>query len=158
MGWVAKHISSEIAEYVFNIRITLTNRSLFQRDVRPDLTIDFDGLENQLAELPEMLCFFDQLLAEQRATVSTLEAEQEVTKATIIDEIIDRSRQQGIKTSVQVMNNIINADDRMTLLQAKIIKEEKAENKIRAVVNALQRKSDHLRSLAGFKREEKKQA
>jgi hypothetical protein len=158
MSWVSRHISPEIAEYIFNIRINLANRSLFQRDVRSDLTIDFDGLENQLAELPEMLCFFDQLLAEQRATVSVLEAEQEVTKATIINEIVERSRQQGIKTSVQVMNNIINGDDRMTLLLARIIKEEKTENKIRAVVNALQRKSDHLRSLAGFKREERKQA
>lgn len=158
MSWVSKNVTEEIAGYVFNIKLDLDKRTLFQRDVRPDLVIEFDSLEQQLAELPEMLCFFDQLLAEQRAKVATIEAGMEVAKATIIEGLLDSSKQHNIKLSVQTMNNIVYSDERMIVKQAELIRESKRENKLRAVVYALQRKSEHLRSLAGFKREEIRQS
>jgi hypothetical protein len=157
MSWIKRNIEPGVADYLFNIRINLPNRTLFQRNVRPDLVIDFEDLERQLQELPEMLCFFDSLLAEQRAKVATLEAKKEAIKGDLTDEILDRSKREGVKFSVQAIKDITQADDRMMQTQAEIIKETKIEHRLRAVVSALQRKSEHLRSLAGFKREEKRQ-
>lgn len=158
MSWITDSIENSVADYLFNIKIELPNRTLFQRDVRPDVAIDFDDLEKQLVELPEQLVFFDMILAEQRAKVATIEARKEATRGDLTAEIQEKARLNGIKLSVQTMKEIAQADDRMIEIESKIINETRKEHKIRALVNALQRKSEHLRSLAGFKREENKQS
>ena len=118
MNWIEKNIPEDVADYLFNIRITsLPARiGVYQRNVRPDVIVDFDLLEEQLEE----------------------------------------ARESGISIRREDLKDMINADPLLIELEKDIIMDTRAEEKLRAVVRALQVKSEHLRSLAGFKREEKR--
>jgi len=158
MSWIAKNVDPDVADYLFNLRVELPGRTVFQKDVRPDLRIDFDDLEEELAVLPEQLVFFDMLLAEQRAVVAVLEARKEAVRGQIVSTIQEKARLDGVKLSVQVIKDLALADERMIRVEAEIVNESRKEHKIRALVYALCRKSEHLRSLAGFKREEQRRS
>ena len=156
MSWVTKNIDKSVADYIFTLRVDLPNRTLFQRDVRPDLIIDYEDLIGQLTELPEMLAFFDSLLAEQKVQVAVLEAKREAVRGDLTSEIIENARHNNVKLSIPTIKDIVVGDDRMIQIQAEMILKIRTEHKLKSVVNALQRKSEHLRSLAGFKREEQR--
>lgn len=156
MSWVDKNINSDIANWLFNIRIHVPNRSLFQRDVRPDISIDYDNIEEQLIEISEIICFWDQLLAEQKSVIATLGARMDAVKAEITTELYIKSDKASVKPPAYILKDLVNNDDRMIELSGRLIIESKRENKLKAVVSALQRKADSLRSLAGFKREERR--
>ena len=156
MGWVDKNIDDNIANWLFNIKIQLPDRSLFQRDVRPDISVDYDALEEQLAEIPAVICFWDQLLAEQRFVISVLEAKKDAIRAEVASELFKESGDAGVKMPAYILKDLVNNDERMIELMGKMIMEVRKENKLRAVVSSLQRKAESLRSLAGFKREERR--
>lgn len=160
MGWISKNIDLEVANYLFNIRLDcLPERvGVYQRDVRPDLQIDFEMLEEQLQESPEMVAFWDQLLAEQKSKVASLLRKKEVLRGFITRKIFDESKRNDVKIRREDLKDIINADEMMVTLESQIIRETRKEDKVKAVVKCLQMKVENLRSLAGFKREEKKQA
>lgn len=158
MGWITRNIDPDLSEWLFNIRVKLKDRSLIQRDIRPDVKINYDDLERQLCEVPEMMVFWDLILAEIKAEVATLETRKEALRADIIDEIKQKAEESNVRVSVQIMRDLVNSDDRMLVNAAELIDMQKKEHQIKAIVNALYRKSESLRSLAGFKREEHKRA
>ena len=158
MGWINDNVNLDVANFLFNIKITcLPDRiGVFQRDVRPDVTIDFEFLEEQLAQTPEMICFWDMLLAEQKAKVASLESRKDFIRGEITDRILTDCRDKKIEVRRADIEDLIKQDQDYVDHTVKLIQETRVENKLRAVISALQRKSDHLRSLSGFKKEEKR--
>lgn len=156
-SWVQKNVAPEIAGYLFNIKITsLPQRiGVFQRDSTTDLEIDYDQLEGQLEETPQIIAFYDLLLAEQKAVVATLEREEEVLRGVIAEAILKDARDNNYEVRRSDLENLIEADDTLIRLAAKNILAVRNENRLKAIVNALNAKVDNLRSLAGFKRQEK---
>lgn len=156
-SWVTNNIAPEIAGYLFEIKITsLPARiGVFKRDSAPDLEIDFDLLEQQLEEAPQVVVFYDMLLAEQKAVVATLEREEEVLRGTIAEAILKKARDNNYDVRRADLEDLLEADDQLILLASKKILATKTENKLKAVVNGLNAKIDNLRSLAGFKKQEK---
>ena len=57
-----------------------------------------------------------------------------------------------------VLDEIVEADDTMLALQSKLMIAERALSKLYGFVDSLKMKSEHLRSLAGFKRQEMRDA
>lgn len=160
MSWIAKNVQLDVADYLFNIRVNaLPERiGVYQRDVRPDVAIDYDMLEEQLAETPEMLVFWDLLLAEQTTKVAVLERRAKLLRGEVTQRILQDARdgEYGVRRSD--VEDIIESDEQVVNVEAEIILNTLVENKLKAVVSALRSKSENLRSLAGFKREEKRQA
>lgn len=159
MSWINKNINKDVADYLFNIKLDcLPDRiGVYQRDVRPDLTIDFEMLEEQLQETPEMLAFWDQLLAEQKAKVASLLRKKEITRGFVVRKMLEEANDAGVRLRSEDLKNILYADKSLVKLEREIIEESRKEDKVRAVVRTIQMKSEHLRSLSGFKREEKRQ-
>ncbi len=156
-SWITNNIAPEISGYLFNIKITsLPARvGVFQRDSAPDLEIDYDLLEQQLEETPQIIAFYDMLLAEQKAVVAMLEREEEVLRGTIAEAILKNARDNDYEVRRSDLENLVEADDQLILLASKKILAIRTENKLKAVVNGLNAKVDNLRSLAGFKKQEK---
>ena len=154
MSWVKANVAVEVADYLFNIKIKLPDRvGPYARDIRPDIIIDFEMLEEQLAETPEMIAFWDLLLAEQKAKVATLERGNRYLRGVITQELLGSAGDRELRRSD--LKDVIEADPRVADIEARLILEMRNEDKLRAVINALQKKSEHLRSLAGFKRVER---
>ena len=151
-----KNINSDVAQYLFNIRLDCLPKRIgvYQRDVRPDLVINFELLEEQLQETPEMLAFWDQLLAEQKALVAGLLVKKSIMRGYITKRMLKNAQDAGVRLRTTDMKDVINADPDLVKLEREIITESRKEDKVRSVVKTIQVKAEHLRSLAGFKREE----
>jgi hypothetical protein len=160
MGWIDKNINKDVADYLFNIKLNCMPKriGMFQRDLRPDVTIDFDNLEEELEQTPEMFAFWSQLFAEQKAKVAKLIRQREITRGYVRSTMLKEAREQGTTLRAEDLKEIINSDKYLVEIDKEIIIEKRKEDKVRAVVDALRLKSEHLRSLSGFKREEKKNA
>ena len=158
MSWIKENIQEDVADYLFNIRInSLPKRiGVFQRDVRQDIKIDFDDLETQLQETPEMIAFYDQLLAEQRMKLNILLRRKDIMRGRITKRMLDEAYESDINVRRTDLKDLINADPMLIDLEKDIIVESRTEEKVKSVVRVLQMKSEHLRSLAGFKREERR--
>lgn len=156
MSWVSENIAQDVADYLFNIKVSLPNRTVLARDIRPDILIDFDALEEQLETTPEMICFWNMLMAEQKAKCATLERQAIIVRSTIADRILKDAKEKNIELRRSDIKDIVEADEDIANIEAQTILEDKKHEKIKAVVESLQCKSRHLQSLAGFKREERR--
>lgn len=156
MSWITKNVDKDVANYLFNIKISsLPERiGLVQRDVRPDLTVDFELLEKQLEETPEMLAFWDLLLAEQKTKVAVLERQLLTARGTVVKRILEDNRASGVALRRSDLADIVETDDQILDCEARLIYEQRIESRLKCVVISIQSKAEVLRSLAGFKRQE----
>lgn len=154
--WISKNVSPQIAEYLFNIKISLPGRhGLFQKDVRADLAIDFDDLEKQLENTPQMLAFFDLLLSEQKYKVATLKRKLTMKRASITQHINQTSRMSGNDLRRTDLVELVEVDGEIKNLENQVIIEEYVESRLIVVVKSIINRSEILRSLAGFKKQER---
>jgi hypothetical protein len=154
---VKDNIQPEVIEYLFNLKITLPDRvGVFQRDIQADTDIDYEMLEEQLAHTPQMLCFFNMLLAEQVSKVKMLERKAKTIRGKIISATLSDAKVSGVEIRRMDMQDITNADPAVIQIDAEAIQQGKIQDKLEAVVDAIREKGNALRSLAGFKREEKR--
>jgi len=94
------------------------------------------------------------LLAEAKKEVATLERIIEARKGQVTKELLNAAQQGGIKTRASDVELLINTDERILDLESKLIIANKTLSKMFAIVDAVKMKSEHLRSLAGFKKQE----
>ena len=158
MSWVKDNITQpEIVEYLFNIRVNLPDRmGVFQHDIGPDIEINYDMLEEQLRDTPQIFCFFSMLVAEQTEKVKLLERKSKTIRGKIISKALTEA--QALKTELRRLDlqDITNADPVVIQIDAEVIHENRILEKLQATVETLIKKMDSLRSLSGFKREEKR--
>jgi hypothetical protein len=120
--------------------------------------VDFDLLEDQLQETPEMIAFWDMLLAEIKIRVEAISHAIRVQRGKITSRIINEAQAKQLDVKSTELKELINADPAMIQLELKLISAKKSEEKLKVVVEAATRKFDALRSLSGFKKVEKNQA
>lgn len=157
MSWLADHVDDKVVKYLFNVKVNLPESvGHFCRDSSIDLYVDFDKLESQLAEIPEIIALYDILLSEQRTNVDVLSLNLTVLKATVAETALKDAKTAGVDLRRMDVKDIIDSDPNVIEVATRILIEKRKEDKLKAVVLGLQKKADSLRSLAGFKREEKR--
>ncbi len=155
MGWIKDNIDKTVADYLFNVKVVLPSCTAIQRDIAPDIEINFELLEQQLQETPEMIAFWSMVLAEQEAKVEVCERRIKTTRGQIADAILKEARQNGYDIRSNDLKEIINQDKSLIEQEDSLIKSTRVRNRIKVVVESLNRKFDALRSLSGFKRLER---
>lgn len=157
MSWIETNVKKELSSFLFNIKVDLPNNNrVVQRDCRPDLPIDYELLEEQLMETPEMLAFYDVVLAHQKANVEIFERRAEYLKGVITRRLLKEAQAQQVNIRREDLKDLIESEEEINQTKARLILERCRENVLRAIVGSLKAKSENLRSLAGFKREEKR--
>jgi len=92
MRWFKDNVEEKISEALISILVVLPNKEKITRDFRPDLDIDYDLLEEQLADIPSIFAFWSVVLAEQKANTELIEREIKLRKALITRELLDESK------------------------------------------------------------------
>lgn len=156
--WFEENISEDIASTIIRLDITLPNKKKINRDFRPDVAIDYDELEEQLENTPSSYAFWSSVLAEQRAVVAIIERKVKARRSALTQELLDNAKISGIKIAQWQVDTLADSDDRLISYEAELILANRTLSKLYAVVDAIRMKSDNLRSLAGFKREELKES
>lgn len=148
----------EVASALFQLNFTLPNGQKVTGSFEADTKIDYDSLEEQLAETPAKYAFWSALLGEQKYAVSVLEKQVARRRSKLCEGFQASAQDEGIKLAKHVIDEMVQADTIMFELEARLLQANRTLSKLWVIENALKMKSEHLRSLAGFKREEKRLA
>lgn len=157
-AWFDKHIDPDIADAVIRLIVRLPNGSTVERDFRSDLHIDYDNLEHMLEEMPSLFAFWSMVLAEHRALVALQTRAVLIRRAELVREITDSARDAGVSVRRSDLDDLIEGDVELSKKSAALIKLKRTESKLFGIQDALKMKMDSMRSLAGFKREERRNA
>jgi hypothetical protein len=154
MGTWFDNLPDELQNSIMKVRVVLPDKEI-EYDFRPEIVPDYDRLEEQLQDTPQQFVFWSSVFAEQKAKVSILERELLMAKSKserLINE--ELRRHDNAKLGRPEVTAIIELNDNVHRISCQLIEEEKKLYKLKSIVEALKMKSEHLRSLAGFKREE----
>lgn len=157
MSWFDENLGDDLANQLIKIKTTVNDQKV-ERDVRPDVIIDYDQLERQLEETPSMFVFWSMLLAEAKKEVATLERVIAVRRGQVTRELLDAAKNENVKTRASDIESLMESDQRIIDLESKLILANRTLSKMFAIVDAIKMKSEHLRSLAGFKKQELRDA
>lgn len=152
MSWFDNALGGDFAK-LFHIKMEIDG-STYERDIRPDVAIDYDVLETQLQETPSIFCTWAMFLAEARKAVSVIERAIKNRRGQLTRELLDAAKKEGTKLRASDVEFLLEDDEEVQRLEAKLIGANKNLSKLFAIVDALRMKSENLRSLAGFKRQE----
>lgn len=154
MSWFEdNNIGDDIAKQLLRIKFT-DGENVIERDMRPDVIIDYDNLEHQLDETPAAFLFYSSMLAEAKKQVATLERTIKYRRARLAKELVDASKNDAVKLRASDIEILLDSDDNILALETKLLGAERTLSKVYAAVDAIKMKSEHLRSLAGFKKQE----
>ncbi len=151
-------IPAEIKDLLVKIRISIPDRKPISCNVMPLVKISYEQLETQLTQTPSIFCFWGMVHAEQKMIVSVLELNLQKRKAQLATEIIKQSKQDGFDARRSDIKDVLESDEEVLKMQARLVIEEKSLDKMNVLMDALRMKSEHLRSLSGFKKQELRDA
>ena len=148
----------ELIQTVFKLRVELPNGKLVTKDFSVDLEIDYDLLEEQLEQTPSMFAFLSSMLSEQKYVCAKFERQIARRRAKVIQHANETAQADGMKLHKYVLDEIVEADDLILEHQTKLMLAQRSLGKLYGLVDSMRMKSEHLRSLAGFKRQEMRNA
>jgi len=158
-GWISQHVPEELAESTaFRFKITLPNGNRVSVDLKPDVEVDYDHLERQLEDVPSQYIYWMALYSEMKAHASTVERRIKARRGVLVEEATQVKDENRFKLTGDQVKQVVEADENLNELEQSLIMLQKHVGKLYHMGVALQMKSEHLRSLAGFKRHERKQA
>lgn len=147
----------EVTDSIAKVRIKINGRTQeFMFD--DDVSVNYDILQDELIEQSAKYAFWSTILSEQKAIVSTISQAIKTRKSEVIRESIAASRTSGIKVPKYELDEIVESDGKMQGAHKLLIKAEKKLSMLFGVVDSIKTKGDNLRSLAGFKRQEMRDA
>jgi hypothetical protein len=156
--WFDDNIPEDIASTIVRVKVNLPKKKSIERDFRPDVAVDYDNLEVQLEEIPSSFAFWSSVLAEHRAVAATVERKIKARRAALANQLLEKAKLDGIKIAQWQVEMVTEIDDKLIEFESELILVNRTLSKLYAVVDAIRMKSDNLRSLAGFKREELKES
>lgn len=155
MGWYGDNVPEDIAKQIITLRFPVQD-GMVERDFRPDVEIDYDDLVKQLEETPAIFSFWANLLAEVRKQVAVIERKITRRKGEVTRTLLEEARSKDVKLRRDDVEDLIEADEQLNKFEAELIMVNRHASKLFAITDALKMKSEHLRSLAGFKRQEQR--
>jgi len=155
MSWYGDNVPEDIAKQLITLRFPVQD-GMIERDFRPDVEIDYDDLVKQLEETPAIFSFWANLLAEVRKQVAVIERKITRRKGEVTRTLLEDARSKDVKLRRDDVEDLIEADEQLNKFEAELIMANRHASKLFAITDALKMKSEHLRSLAGFKRQEQR--
>jgi hypothetical protein len=157
--WATSNVSETVAySSIFKFKVKFSNGHEEEVDLLADLDIDYDILENILEEIPAQYMFWAAVYSELKSTVAVAEMKVGRRRAILTNEILNSFKAKSIKLTDKQLTNLIDKDDKLASLQLGLAVAQKKTGKVYHMVEAIRLRSEHCRSLAGFKRQDKEQS
>lgn len=152
--WFENNVPEDIAQTLIKLSVTLPNNTKITRDFRPDLDIEYEKLEFEMAEMPSIFGFWSLVLAEQKASVMIIDRKIKTKRAETLKMVKEELQKTEVKLIGRHIDEIVDTDDAVKKLEIQLVIEKKRESKLYAICDSLKMKAEILRSLAGFKKQE----
>lgn len=155
-SWIQEYLPQEIVDSaLFHFKITLPSGQVIEVDLTKDIDVDYENLENELSETPAQFIFWASVYSEMKMMVGIYERKLKARRGVLTEESVKLGHEKSIKLTVDAIKAIVEKDEDLNKLEAKLLMLQKHVGKLWFMVDALKMKSEHLRSLAGFKRQER---
>jgi hypothetical protein len=158
--WIVNNLPTELYEStLFKFKVTLQSTTdegnkQVEIDVLPCIGIDYENLEDDMVVLPSQYAFFSTVYSEVRLQANLLEKAVKIKKAKLVKKILNEAENNKIRLTQDQLKTIIEADDELNQTEAKYTKKQMQVGKLYYFLEALKMKSELMRSLAGFKKQE----
>lgn len=165
-------IPQEVLDLLCRINLTITGddgkpKSIAYSDFMSELEIDYNLLEQSLEQTPATYSLWCFLLAEAECEMSLIERKVKRLRGMFAEAVIkdynEKSRDISERTGSSVdklaqwqIKELMESDDDINKEELRAIIAKRNFIKIKGIVEGLRMKSEHLRSLAGFKRQERR--
>lgn len=157
--WIDANISETMAtSSVFRFKVQFPNKHEEEVDLLADLDIDYDTLEAHLEEIPAQYMFWAAVYSELKSMVAIAEMKIDRRRAVLTKEVLEQFKAKGVKLTDKQLTNLLDKDDKLTIFQVGLAAAQKKTGKVYHMVEAIRMRSEHCRSLAGFKRQDKEQS
>lgn len=120
----------------------------------PDLTLDYDNLEQLMQDLPAQYAFWAAVYSEVRMGVAVAERKLKMRYGKVMEKITQEFEDRKLKPTIEVIKRIVEKDESLAKADIEYQKMQMQAGKLYHMIEALNKKVELARSLAGFKRNE----
>ena len=161
--WITENAPEVAVPDIFRVRLRFPKGpeqqpTVVEVDVLKDLDIDFDRLEEHLETIQGQFAFYACLYSEAKAQVRILEKRIAMRRAVITKAVLEAYKARSIKITDKQLMSLVDEDEKLKRLELELIILEKNVGKLGLMIDAVRMRSEHCRSLAGFKRQEREQS
>jgi len=157
--WIDANIPAALADSsIFRFSVKFPNKHEEVIDLLSDLDIDYDILEIHLEEIPAQYMFWAAVYSELKSMVVIAEMRVARRRSLVLKQALAQFKANGIKLTDKQADKILDSDNRLQTLQVELASVQKKTGKVYHMVEAIRLRSEHCRSLAGFKRQDKEQS
>lgn len=156
--WISEHVPTDVFNELFVFKVKLTNGNVVPVNIANDIEVDYERLEEQLDECSGQYVFWASIYSEAKAMVSLLERRIKSRKGDITETLVKDLRAGGMtKVTDKQVAAVVDKDEILFQWEVKLIVLQKNAWKLWHMLQAVQMKSEHLRSRSGFKKQELQQ-
>ncbi len=156
--WISVNLPPEIIRselFVFDVK--LTDGTIVKVDMVNDVEIDYEALEEQMDRVPGQYVWWSSVYSEAKAMVTLMERRIKIRRGILIEEALKESRSLNLRLTDKQTDRIVETDDKLNKWEMVLAILQKNTGKLYHMVQAIQMKSELLRSRSGFKRQELEQ-
>ena len=157
--WFQEHVPLDLANSnLFKFKVKLQNGTVCEVNLAQDIDIDFEILEDQHERIPAQYIYWAAIYSELRCAVAVLELRMRSKKHLILRKILEEFHARNAKPTDKQTNALLDGDSDLVKFEAELAILQRNCGKVYHMVEAIRLRSEHSRSLAGFKRQEKEQS
>jgi hypothetical protein len=157
--WFREHIPLDLAtSNLFKFKIRLQNGTVCEVNLAQDIDIDFEILEEQHERIPAQYIYWAAIYSELRSAVAVLELKIKSRRHALVRRILEEYKIKGTKLTDKQLNALVDGEPGLVKNEAELTIMQKNCGKVYHMVEAIRLRSEHSRSLAGFKRQEREQS
>lgn len=154
--WIENYVPPELqSSILFQFKLKLPNDQTIDVDLRQDLDVDYEQLETQMMDIPAQFMFWGSVHSEMKQMAAIMERRVKARRGIIMDQAVQMAKAAGcFKLTDTQLKVIVEKDHDLNKLEEALAVVEKQAGKLWYMTEALKMKAEHLRSLAGFKKQE----
>ena len=168
--WISENLPPELADstlFKFIVQLQVveskdeSGKAIFKKievDMLPDLDIDYECLELQMAKIPAQYAFWAAVYSELKMAVSVAERKLKARKGKVIERITTECAESKIRLTADQIKSIAEADQGLIESEMKYERAQMVCGKTYHMIEALKLKAELARSLAGFKKQEQERS
>jgi hypothetical protein len=156
-NWVGETIPTDIAESeLLRFNVTLPNKKVMAIDMLACTELDYNMLEEQMADISSQFSFFAAVYSQLKYQCTIREKALKAKRGRLFDTFLKTAAAQTTRPpAADTLKIIVEGDKGLINLEQELAGIQRDTGKVWYLVEALRMKADMLRSLAGFKRQEK---
>ncbi len=167
--WIQENLPPELAvSTLFKFKVKLlattgidpiTNKPLRQTievDILPDLDLDYDIIDEQMASLPAQYAFWSAVYSEVRLGVAIAERKLKARKSEVSRLILDEYQKEKLKPpAADTLKTFVESDKRLDESEINFQHAQMQAGKLYHMLEALKMKAELARSLLGLKKQDR---